>query len=150
METTPWYPRSGFERLANCVFLGRVIDKARRTASGLPIGEYMYGNNDYMDSRVLRFLGAKAADVDALVQTESNDDIVARTLVERSGKSSKQIAFFNARMLLPYGVVFAMFDADEGRKTGMLASALSGFYNRFLYPPFAKKFERDEARSKRA
>ena len=148
MVESMWFPRSGFERLSNCVFLGRVIDKARRTASGLPIGEYMYGDNDYMDSRVLGFLGAKAADVDSLIRTEPNDEVVARTLVERSGKSPKQIASFSARMLLIYGVVFTMFDADEGRKRGALANLLGGFYNRVLYPPFARKFERDKARSK--
>jgi hypothetical protein len=145
MKDPVWFPRSPFERLAGCTFLGRLIDKARRAASGLPIGEYMYGDNDYMDSRVLGFLGTTAGVLDELVASEPDDEIVARTLVERSGKSAKQIAAFNARMRLFYGVVFAMFDADEGRKSGALAKAAAGFYNRFIYPPFAKKFRRDEA-----
>ena len=148
MVDSLWFPRSGFERLSNCIFLGRVIDKARRKASGLPIGEYMYGDNDYMDSRVLGFLRAKAADMDSLVRSEPNDEIVARTLIERSGKSPKQIAFFSSRMLLIYAPIFAMFDADEGRKTSAPAKGLANFYNRVLYPPFAKKYLEDEARTK--
>lgn len=106
----------------------------------------MYGDNDYMDSRVLNFLRAKAADLNALIVSQSSDDLVARALVERSGRSPRQIAAFNTRMLLVYGAIFAMFDADEGRKTGPLAKALAAFYNRIIYPPFAKKFSRDEAR----
>ncbi|MGZ3529198.1 MAG: DUF5069 domain-containing protein [Vulcanimicrobiaceae bacterium] len=148
MADTLWLPRSAFERLSNCVFLGRIIDKARRKTSGLPIGEYMYGDNDYMDSRVLRFLGTTAADLNALVRSQPSDETAGRTLIERSGKSPKQIEWFNTRMLLAYGAIFAMFDADEGRKTGVLATLLAGFYNRILYPPFAKKFCRDEARAK--
>lgn len=149
MADTQWYPRSPFERLSNCIFLGRIVDKARRTASGLPIGEYMYGDNDYMDSRVLRFLGATASDVNELVRAQPSDEIVGRTLVERSGKSPAQVASFSTRMLLVYGPVFAMFDADEGRRTGTLAKALAAFYNRVIYPPFANKFRRDEMHSRR-
>ncbi len=110
------------------------------------MAEYMYGDNDYMDSRVLKFLRASAADVNALVSTEPSDESVARTLVERSGKSPAQVARFNMRMLLLYGVVFVMFDADEGRKTDALAKLLARFYNHVVFPPFAKKFARDEQR----
>ncbi|MDP9017074.1 MAG: DUF5069 domain-containing protein [Candidatus Eremiobacteraeota bacterium] len=140
----PWVPRSPFERLENCVFLGRVIDKARRHVSGLPIGEYMYGDNDYMDSRVFKVLNCKASEVDALVRAEPSDAVVARTLVERSGRSPGQIAAFSTKMVLIYGPVFFMFDADEGRKTGPIAAGLSAFYNRVMYPPFAEKFRKDE------
>jgi Domain of unknown function (DUF5069) len=148
MTDAPWIPRSPFCRLSNCVFLARIIDKARRAASGLPIGEYMYGDNDYMDSRVLRFLGVSASDLNAIVRVQPSDEAVGRILIERSRKSPKQIARFNTRMLLTYGAIFAMFDADEGRRTGAFAKALAGFYNRVIYPPFAKKFRRDEARAK--
>jgi hypothetical protein len=116
--------------------------------SGLPIGEYMYGDNDYMDSRVLKFLRLSAADLNAVVRAEPDDDVVARILIERSGQSPKQVAWFTRRMLLTYGAVFAMFDADEDRKTGALAKMLAALYNRVIYPPFAKKFRRDEARAK--
>ena len=146
MQEIPWFPCSPFERLENCVFLPRMLDKARRKESGLPIGEYMYGDNDYMDSRLLRFLRASAAEVSALVRSQPGDDIVARMLIERSGKTPGQIAWFNNRMLLAYGVIFAMFDADEGRRSGPLARALAHFYNLVIYPPFAWKFARDETR----
>ena len=144
MNDTPWQPRSAFERLANCIFLGRLIDKARRSATGLPIGEYMYGENDYMDARVLRFLRASRTDVDRIVREQRNDAAAARELVERSGRSAREVDAFNTRMMLLYGLIFTMFDADEGRKTGVFAGALAGFYNRVIYPPFAKKFARDE------
>lgn len=147
MAETLWFPRSPFECTSNCIFLGRIIDKATRKISGLPIGEYMYGDNDYMDSRVLKFLNARAADVNALVRSQPNSETVGRMLVERSGKSPKQIARFNTRMLLAYGLVFMMFDADEGRKTSVLAKLLASFYNRIIYPPFAKKFRRDETKT---
>ena len=146
MAGTAWFPRSAYKRLSNCVFLGRLIDKARRKTSGLSMGEYMYGDNDYMDSRVLRFLGTAAAHVNALVRSEPGDEVVARMLIERSRKSPKQIASFSTRMLFAYSFAFAMFDADEGRTSGVLASVLAGFYNGVIYPPFAKKFRRDEAR----
>lgn len=149
MADTPWFPRSPFYRVSNCVFLARIIDKARRTVSGLPVGEYMYGDNDYMDSRVLKFLGLSASDLNAIVRVQPDDETVGRILIDKSRKSPKQIARFTLRMLLTYGVVFAMFDADEGRETGTLAKALAGFYNHVIYPPFAKKFRRDEARIKR-
>ena len=147
MENSPWFPRSPFERLSNCIFLGRIIDKARRKAGSLAIGEYMFGDNDYMDSRVLGFLRATASDVTAVIRAERNDEIAARTLVERSGRSSAELRRFNRRMLLLYGLVFAMFDADEGRMSGPFAKLLAGFYNAVIYPPFADKFARDEART---
>lgn len=148
MKNSPWLPRSPFERLVNCVFLARIMDKARRKAAGRAMAEYMFGDNDYMDSRVLGFLNARAADVLALVRVESDDEIAGRKLVERSGRSPIEVARFSRRMLLLYGTVFAMFDADEGRRTGPFAKILASFYNAAIYPPFAKKFERDEARTK--
>lgn len=146
MADPAWLPRSAFKRLANCVFLGRLIDKARHKTRGLPMGEYMYGDNDYMDSRVFRFLGTTAAHVNAMVRSEPSDEVVARMLIQRSRKSPKQIASFSTRMLLAYGVAFAMFDADEGRTSGPIAKTLAAFYNGIIYPPFANKFRRDEAR----
>lgn len=152
MTTLQWCPRSAFERSAGCLFLGRMIDKARRRAAGRASGVdlmdgYMYGDNDYMDSRVLKFLGAKAADVDALVASNADDDAVARTLVERSGKSALQIKSFNRRMLALYGPIFVMFDADEGRRVGPFSKALGGLYNALVFPPFHWKFQRDERKS---
>ena len=150
MASAAWVPRSPFERLSNCVFLGRIIDKARRCESGMPVGEYMYGDNDYMDSRVLRFLGTNAANVTDLIRSHADDDVVARKLVERSGKSNRDLRRFNTRMLVMYGLVFAMFDADEGRRRGVGAGTLARLYNSVIYPPFEKKFRRDEDRSKKA
>jgi len=140
-----WVPRSPFQSLEGCIFLGRVIDKARRHVSGAPIGEYMYGDNDYMDSRVLKMLGTNAAAVNELVRSEPSDETVARTLVARSGKTTPQIRAFSRKMRLIYSPDFIMFDADEGRNTGLIAQALGGFYNRFMYPHFAKKFLVDDA-----
>ena len=152
MATSQWCPRSAFERSAGCVFLGRLIDKARRRAAGRAAGidlmdGYMYGDNDYMDSRVLKFLNAKAADVDALVASNADDDSVARTLVERSGKSAAQLGAFNRRMVGIYGPVFVMFDADEGRRRDRFSRLLGHLYNTLMFPPFARKFAADERKA---
>ncbi|MBC5816082.1 MAG: DUF5069 domain-containing protein [Candidatus Eremiobacteraeota bacterium] len=142
-----WVPRSPFQSLEGCIFLGRIIDKARRHVSGAPIGEYMYGDSDYMDSRVFKLLATNAAEVNELVRTEPDDEKVARALVVRSGKTPEEIRAFSRKMRLIYTPVFIMFDADEGRNNGRIPQLLCGFYNRVMYPHFAKKFLEDQARN---
>jgi hypothetical protein len=64
------------------MWLGRLIDKARRyeaagVAPGEMLGEYMFGDNDYMDAKLLRFLGLNDRQICEIVGSEPDDERAA-------------------------------------------------------------------------
>ena len=61
-----WTPRSPHDEADGLVWLPRLIDKARRSALGRASGAdlmngYLYGNSDYIDSKVLGFWASTIA-----------------------------------------------------------------------------------------
>lgn len=138
---TSWVPRySGTDQLAGCMWLPRIIDKARRyeaagLAPGAMLGDYMFGHQDYMDAVLLRFLGVGDAQICEVVRFEPDDERAARRIVELSGKTAADCAAFNRKLVRRNGLFMVMMDADEGRrKPGLAVSLMRVFYNAVIFP----------------
>ena len=138
---TNWVPRySGTDQLAGCMWLPRMIDKARGyeaagLAPGAMLGDYMFGKKDYMDAILLRFLRLDDAQICDIVRAEPDDERAARRIVELSGKTQAECAAFNRRLVRGNGLFMAMMDADEGRrKPGIVVNLMRGVYNAVVFP----------------
>lgn len=136
-----WTPRySGTERLAGCIWLPRLIDKAREFAAsgvapGEMLGSYMYGDSDYMDAKLLGFLRLNDAQIAEILRTEPDDERAAERIVERSGRTPDEIARFNRSLMLVHGVFMTMMDVDEGRrKAGFATPFVLAVYNGLVFP----------------
>jgi hypothetical protein len=146
---THWNPRSGGDEIYNCIWLPRMIDKARRVADSgggyLIDGEYMFGEKDFADGRLLRFLGLSSAQVLGVVGVEPDDAQAAARIIELSGKTPPECAAFNRRFRLLMGPFLPMIDADEGRKPpGPWTAFLRGLYNNVIFRPALAIFRRSE------
>ena len=138
---TSWVPRySGTDQLAGCMWLPRMIDKARRyeasgVAPGAMLGDYMFGNQDYMDAILLRFLGLEDTQICEVVHAEPDDERAARRIVELSGKTAADVAAFNRKLVRGSGLFMLMMDADEGRrKPGIGVNLMRAVYNTLIFP----------------
>jgi hypothetical protein len=136
-----WVPRySGRDQLAGCVWLGRLIDKGRRyeaagVAPGEMLGEYMFGDQDYMDAKLLRFLGLRDTDICEVIRSEPDDERAAQRIIARSGKTGAQCAAFNRAFVRASAPFLAMMDADEGRRnSGLGTSLMKAAYNAVIFP----------------
>jgi hypothetical protein len=133
-----WRPQySGLDQLAGCVWLARLLDKARRAedphSNGL--GDYLFGEGDYLDAKVLRFLGVSGLDVRSVVRSEPNDEIAARTIVTKSGKTPAECEAFNTAFVRRNGLFLAMIQADEDRRPLSLKSKImKDAYNLTIVP----------------
>lgn len=131
-----WPPRSGFEREGECVWLPRFIDKIRKAlaesaAPGdlLPDG-YMLGEGDFLDAKLLDFLGLSSREVVEAVKAEPDDSRVAQALLKRVGKDSTECARWSLDFLQRYSLSLNMIDADERRpQPEAVAEFLREFYN---------------------
>jgi hypothetical protein len=128
-----WVPRySGRDQLAGCKWLGRLIDKGRQyqaagVTPGEMLGDYMFGDKDYMDANLLRFLGLNDVQVCEIIRSEPDDERAARRILERSGRTAARCAAFNRAFVRANGLFLAMMDADEGRcKPGLSATSDGG------------------------
>lgn len=136
-----WKPRySGNDRLGGCIWLGRLIDKARQydltgTAPGQMLGDYMYGDGDYMDAKLLRFLGLRDEQISEVVRSEPDDERAAQRILELSGKTAAQCERFNRSFSRVNAPFLAMIDIDEGRrKPGLGTSLMKAAYNALVFP----------------
>ena len=133
-----WRPQySGLDRLAGCVWLARLMDKARRVenSDSNALGDYLFGKGDYLDAKVLRFLGVSELDVRNVVRSESNDEMAARTIVTRSGKTPAECEAFNKAFVRRNGLFLAMLQADEDRRPLSLKSKImKAAYNLLIVP----------------
>ncbi len=145
-----WIPCSGLETAEGLVWLPRLLQKARRcqsqsTSSRLTDG-YCYGQNDFIDKFLLRFLRTDDSAVSALLRQEADDAVVTRALVEQSGRSPQECRQFSNKMC-KLSFNFALLEADEGRmQPGMKRALIRGFYNRLMMPIVYAMFRRDEAK----
>lgn len=144
-----WVPRSGLDTGRDLVWLPRLLQKARRHEEGRVNGRdlmdgYLYGDNDFIDVRVLRFLRTDDAAVSALVRADPDDDSVAAALIERSGRTREECIAFSRR--LRRGLFdFIMLEADEGRiPPGLKRNVVRFVYNRIVMPPVYAMFRRAE------
>jgi hypothetical protein len=147
--TGHWVPRSGSERFYGLIWLPRLIDKARRVAASgdsyLIDDEYMFGENDFADGRLLRFLGMGSSEVLEAVRAEPKDDLAAARIVATSGKTPQECERFSRRFKLVMGPFLPITDVDEGRKPpGLLTGLLRGFYNAVVVRGALAVFRRSE------
>lgn len=148
-----WVPRySGRDQLAGCVWLGRLIDKGRRyeaagVAPGEMLGEYMFGEHDYMDAKLLRFLGLRDAHICEVIRSEPDDERAAQRIIARSGKTGAQCAAFNRAFVRSNAPFLAMMEADEDRRSpGLGTSFLKATYNTVIFPLGVLMYRRSRKR----
>jgi Domain of unknown function (DUF5069) len=133
-----WKPqRSGFDELAGCIWLGRMLEKARRAEDyGDPsLGSYLFGDRDYLDARLLTFLGLRELDIRRIVRSEPDDERAGQVVLQNAGKTARDVAAFNRRFVRRYGIFLAMLDADEGRRKSSLGTKIMRVtYNTLIFP----------------
>ncbi|GAC1540535.1 MAG: hypothetical protein NVS2B17_16900 [Candidatus Velthaea sp.] len=145
----PWIPCSAHDEFDGLVWLPRLIEKARRNAHGRAAGTdlmngYLYGDNDFIDAQLLRFLGADDRALSAWVEEFSDDDEVARVAIARSGRSFDERRRFSTS-LARRTFDFCMLDADEGRLApGLRSRTIAFLYNRAMMPIVYAVFGRAE------
>lgn len=136
-----WRPRRWNELLAGCLWLGRMIDKGRRKIASEAAGAdlmngYLFGNSDYADGFLLKFLGVGDRRVLEILREQPDDTAAATAIIAASERSAAEIDRWNALFKLINAPFIAMWDADEGHlPPGPGASALKGFYNAIMMPP---------------
>ncbi|MFN2460542.1 MAG: DUF5069 domain-containing protein [Candidatus Velthaea sp.] len=141
-----WMPCSGLESFDDMVWLPRLVQKARRyaTSDGAAMNGYLYGDNDFIDRRVLDFLRIDDAQLGRLVRELEGDDAVARAVIERSGRSPDERRAYS-RKLRRQLFDFVLLEADEGRlPPGFKRSVIRFLYNRVMMPPINAAFRRAE------
>lgn len=147
-----WCPPSGCDEIDGCIWLPRLITKARRVlelGTGNTIGEYMFGDNDPADSELLRFLGLSSQQVLNVVGAENDDVVAAKRLLAMSRKTGAQCAKFTRRFRLMMAPFLAMMDADEDRMPpGLRTSLLRFVYNSIVMPPAYAYFRSQEKKHK--
>lgn len=148
-ETAHWVPRSGTETFYGLVWLPRLIDKARRVAASensyLIDDAYMFGENDFTDGWLLRFLRVRSAQVLDAVRAEPNDALAAARIIARSGKTARECAAFSRRFRLFMAPFLPMIDADEGRRPpGPWTTLLCWVCNSVAAPAALVPFRRAE------
>lgn len=127
--------------LHGCVFLPRMLEKGRRVLESERQGTdlmngFCFGDFDYADGMIFRFLRTNEDRVLALLRASNDDDAVAAALLAESGRSAVEVQKWSryfARINAPFT---AMWDADEGRRApGVGTTLLRVFYNYLMMPP---------------
>ena len=142
-------PRSGNETIEGMVWLPRMLDKARRVEEkhiGRRVDGYLFGNSDFVDGKVLRFLRIDDTEVSALVREHGDDATVARIIVERSGRSVEERREYSQR--LKRGLHnFLPVEADEGRiPPGPKRTLVRLLYRALILPYAYNAFRKSEQR----
>lgn len=148
-----WIPCSGLETVDGMIWVKRMTQKARRARESRDRGVdlmngYLYGENDFVDGRVLRFLALTDEQFADEVCGESDDEAAARRSVVRSGRSADECREFSAKLRKSMSD-FALLEADEGRMPrGVRAGAIKFFYNALMMPVVYAVFRRAERKRK--
>lgn len=135
-----WMPCSGLETVDDLVWVKRMVQKARRlqesraAAAGLMNG-YLFGENDFLDGWLLRFLRLRAKTVSEIVAQQADDERAARAVIERSGRTREECRAFSKRLRL-LNANFALIEADEERlPPGFLSTGIRALYRGLVMPP---------------
>ena len=154
MAVNGWIPSRWNEELCECIWLKRLLDKGRRALESEKEGQdlmngYLFGNNDYADGKLLKFLNTDDNHIRKLLREMGEDTAVAEVLIRESGRSKEEIQNWNKGFCRTNAPFIAMWDADEGRRTpGVGTRLLDLSYNFLLMPPvylvfwFSEKFGR--------
>ena len=141
MSTEHWMPRPWNAELMGCLWLPRMLDKGRQVLEGQRQGRnlmnnYLFGDFDYADGKLLKFLRTNDAHVLELLRELNDDEAVAKRLVSESGRSAAEIQAWSKRFRTVNAPFTAMWDADEGRRApGIGTLFLRLFYNYLMMPP---------------
>lgn len=136
-----WIPRPWSDEIMGCIFLPRMLQKGRQVLASRRQGRdlmngFLFGDFDYADRGMLKFLRTKEVRVLALLRESDDDAVVARTLIRESGRSAAEIRRWNKRFRTINALFTRMWDADEGRRApGLRTSLLKLTYNYGLMPP---------------
>jgi Domain of unknown function (DUF5069) len=136
-----WKPqRSGYDEVAGCIWLGRLLEKARRAEDrgDAALGSYLLGDRDYLDARLLSFLGLTELDVRRIVRCEPDDNRAGQLVLRNAGKTTRDCATFNRHFVRRFGILLAMLDADEGRRKSSLGTKIMQVTNNALIFPIAR------------
>lgn len=145
-----WMPRSGLDEIDGMVWLPRMIDKARRYIecgeSSRRFDGYLYGENDFIDARVLRFLRLSDSAFASIVRENTDDAEAGRVAIAHSGRTPEQCRAFSAK--LKRGMHdFALLEADEERMPpGLKRTLIRALYGGIIVPIAYAFFRRDEAK----
>jgi hypothetical protein len=133
-----WKPkRSGYDEAAGCIWLGRLLEKARQAEGygDAALGSYLFGDRDYLDARLLGFLRLTELDIRRIVRNEPDDQRAGQVVLQSAGKTSQDCAAFNRIFARRYGIFLAMLDADEGRRKSSLGTKIMQVtYNTVIFP----------------
>lgn len=141
MNGENWMPRPWNAELMGCVWLPRMLDKGRQVLESRRqrrdlMNQYLFGDFDYADGKLLKFLRTNDARVLELLRELDDDEAVAKALVSESGRSAGEIQGWCTRFRTFNAPFIAMWNADEGRRApGVGTTLLKLFYNGILMPP---------------
>lgn len=141
MSAENWMPRPWNEELMGCIWLPRMLDKGRQALESRRQGQdlmnrYLFGDFDYADGKLLKFLRTKDVHVLELLRKLDDDAAVAKALISESGRSADEIQAWGKRFRNVNAPFIAMWNADEGRREpGVGTALLKLFYNFLLMPP---------------
>ena len=111
---------------------------------------FLFGDVEYADKQILAFLHSNETRVRHLLAEHRDDEVVARILIDESGRSPEDIQDWNHRFHRRNALFTPMWDADEGRRaSGIGTSLLSFFYNYIMMPPVYLIFRIQNASNKR-
>jgi hypothetical protein len=144
-----WQPRSPFEKAAGLIWLPRLIDKGRRKLEGdALLGDYMFGDHDYLDGFLLRFLELKDGVILEILRAEPDDQLAAQAIVARSGKTPEQCAAWNQDFDRGQHFALLNLDRDEGRYSfGPLIDPLWSMGQTLMLPVFRFFYDRAQPRA---
>jgi hypothetical protein len=126
-----------------------MLQKARRYAEGRAAGRdrmngYMYGDNDFIDHKVLEFLRVDDTALLEIVRAHPTDDDAARIVLERSRRGAEECREFSLRLRRNLGD-FSLIEADEGRMApGPKRTLIRFFYQHIMMPVVTVLFSRAE------
>ena len=141
MSTTNWMPRRWNAELSGCLWLPRLLDKGRQFLLSRQNGQdlmngYLYGDFDYADRQLLKFLRTNDAHVLTLLTQMEDDEAVTAALLRESGRSPTEIQAWGKRFRTVNAPFTSMWDADEGRRRpGIGTWLLDKLYNYIMMPP---------------
>lgn len=146
----PWSPCSPFEAAGDLIWLPRLIDKGRRKLAGDAegrdrLGDYMFGDHDYLDGFLLRFLAMGDSHVLAILRAEPDDHAAAMAIVRVSGKTPEQCRAWSASFRRWQWLALVNLDRDEGRLTlGPVGNWLALTVQNAVLPAFRFFYDRRE------
>ena len=96
-------PCSGLEEIDDMIWVKRMAQKARRAQQSRESGTdlmngYLYGENDFYDGRILRFLGTSDTKFSANVCSEADDEAGVRRVLAASRRTVAEGRAFSAKL----------------------------------------------------